>query len=62
MSRPELELVVRPAQGRADLRAPLTRTLTTIGSAAGADIVLAGVPARWAVVQRDGDGARLRLL
>ena len=36
------------------VRVELTRTLTTVGSAASADVRLAGVEAQWLVVQRAG--------
>ncbi|HUQ05362.1 MAG TPA: sigma 54-interacting transcriptional regulator [Kofleriaceae bacterium] len=37
------------------VRVELTRTLTSVGSAAGADVRIAGVPPQWLLVQKNGD-------
>lgn len=59
---PDLELLITLANQAAPLGTRLTRVLTTIGSDPGADVQLAGLPARWAVVQRDAAQVAVRLL
>jgi transcriptional regulator with GAF, ATPase, and Fis domain len=44
------------------VRVELTRTLTTVGSAASADVRLAGVEAQWLVVQRAGTQVTIAVL
>jgi DNA-binding NtrC family response regulator len=48
-----LAITITPSRGAA-VRLALTRTLTTIGSAPGADLRIAGAPAQWLVIHRDG--------
>ncbi len=57
-----LELVLTPSLGAAGVRALLTKRITTIGSAADADLRLHTLPAHWATVHRDGPGVVLRVL
>ena len=54
---PELWLTQPPSPS--PLRVPLRRALTTIGSAAGADVRVAAVPPHWLVAQADADGVTL---
>ncbi len=63
-AREALEVVLTPAVGggAAGVRARLTKRITTIGSAADADLRLHTLPAHWATIHRDGDGVRLRVL
>jgi len=62
MSATDLELEIRPGGKVAPVRTPIRRALTTVGSDARADIAVAGLPPRWAVLQRDGDAVVIRLL
>ncbi|MBS1125016.1 MAG: transcriptional regulator, partial [Deltaproteobacteria bacterium] len=48
--------------GAPPARVTLTRTLTTIGSAPDAQLRIAGVPAQWLLVQRDGEHAVIAIL
>ena len=50
-------LVITPSAGAVPIRKRVTRMLTTIGSDSGADLRLATVPARWVVVQRQGESS-----
>ena len=56
------QLEVRPGHGGLYVRAPLTRVLTSIGSDPAADVRVAGLPERWALVQREENGWWVRLL
>jgi DNA-binding NtrC family response regulator len=54
-----LDLVIvwsRSAAGRAPLRVPIERDITTLGSDPGADVGLPDVPPRWLVIRRDAGG------
>ncbi|MBX3154771.1 MAG: sigma-54-dependent Fis family transcriptional regulator [Deltaproteobacteria bacterium] len=51
-----LTIAIVPMPGAQALRLPLVKRITTIGSDAAADVVLATGPAQWGVVHR-GDGA-----
>jgi DNA-binding NtrC family response regulator len=62
MSPRDLELEIRPGGKVAPVRAAIHRALTTVGSDARADIAVAGLPPRWAMLQRDGDAVVIRLL
>jgi DNA-binding NtrC family response regulator len=57
-----MELEIRPGGRVAPIRAPIRRALTTVGSDSQADIAVAGLPARWAVLQRESDELVVRLL
>lgn len=54
----QLELEIHPGGKVTPRRALIRRALTTVGSEAQADIAVAGLPPRWAVLQLDGDGDR----
>jgi transcriptional regulator with GAF, ATPase, and Fis domain len=58
----ELELVVRQARNTVPVRVVLRKLLTTLGSSPDADVPLPLMPAQWVVVQRRGDGVRVRVV
>jgi transcriptional regulator with GAF, ATPase, and Fis domain len=58
-SRPALSITT-PAGAR--VRVELGRALTTIGSATGADVRIAGVPAQWLVCRRLGERLELAVI
>jgi transcriptional regulator with GAF, ATPase, and Fis domain len=55
-------LLIEADAGQAAVRVNLDRTLTTIGSDPAARVRLAGVPHRWAVVQRENEQVWVRHL
>jgi len=59
---PELELVVSQAASTVPVRVVLRKLLTTLGSAADADVVLPLLAPRWAVLQRRDDAVLVRLI
>jgi transcriptional regulator with GAF, ATPase, and Fis domain len=52
-----LDLLITRPTATAPIRVRLSRALTTIGSAAGADVRIEGAAAQWLVVQREPDAA-----
>ena len=55
--RASLEALITVPPATAPVRVALRRSLTTIGSVAGADVRLAGVPPHWVVLQRDEEAS-----
>src|SRR5450432_856964 len=57
-----LELVMTATDGAVSARARLVKRITTIGSAADADVTVPGTPPHWLTVHAEGDGATVRVL
>ncbi len=58
----KLELVVSQARNTVPVRVALRKLLTTLGSSSEADVALPLMPAQWVVVERRGDGIRIRVV
>lgn len=58
----DMEVCISLPDGQTIARQRLTRVLNTIGSDAHADVRVSAVPARWALLRRDGETFELRLL